>query len=471
LQTGVGPADDKSLLHIKDALSRIVVEMIKREWPQHWPSLLQELSAASDKGRSQTELVALIFLRLVEDVALLQTIESNQRRKDIYQALTVNMTEIFDFFMNLIEKNAREYVATRNSGNLRVVQVILNTLSGFVEWVSVNHLVASNGKLLHMICYLLTFSEFQLYAVECLSQITNRKGVIKDRKPLLFFFNDETMRNIFQSLEPMATTQTELYHQYLKKLTLATQGLANQLTTLWGKEPEVQTPPRNFRTFLEIVVAFARHPSITVTHGGVQVWLQLVKHDAITKDPTFIDSIPAMIEIIAPKVLKRPYPKTRDCFAPNAIPYTTDAYICLDFDCEEEYMQFVSRSRNDFLDIFRHSTLVAPIYTFSYCEGWLQRRLDISNTETTQTNCTITDPIYLEWEAIVAALDGVLSRILLVTERPSIINGLRLLEKCVMIKTNDPLIYSILLSCISSLFVFLSMSAAGNISVSGVQLR
>ena len=41
--------------------------MIKREWPQQWTSLLTELSdACSAGGTSQTELVSLIFLRLVE---------------------------------------------------------------------------------------------------------------------------------------------------------------------------------------------------------------------------------------------------------------------------------------------------------------------------------------------------------------------------------------------------------------------
>lgn len=58
--------------HMKDALSRVIVEMIKREWPQQWNSLLSELSAACHNGEVQTELVLLIFLRLVEDVALLQ---------------------------------------------------------------------------------------------------------------------------------------------------------------------------------------------------------------------------------------------------------------------------------------------------------------------------------------------------------------------------------------------------------------
>lgn len=71
LSIGVGAAEDSSISHIKNALSRIVVEMIKREWPQQWTSLLGELSEACSKGEAQTELVLLIFLRLVEDVALL----------------------------------------------------------------------------------------------------------------------------------------------------------------------------------------------------------------------------------------------------------------------------------------------------------------------------------------------------------------------------------------------------------------
>lgn len=78
LSIGVGPAEDVSLRHIKDALSRIVVEMIKREWPQQWTTLLSELSEACSKGEAQTELVLLIFLRLVEDVALLHVSSVSQ---------------------------------------------------------------------------------------------------------------------------------------------------------------------------------------------------------------------------------------------------------------------------------------------------------------------------------------------------------------------------------------------------------
>ena len=89
--------------HVKDAIARIVVEIAKREWPQQWPSFLAELESMSSKGDAQSELVMFVMLRLVEDVAVLQTLEQNQRRKEIYQALTSHMETIFQFLLSLLE--------------------------------------------------------------------------------------------------------------------------------------------------------------------------------------------------------------------------------------------------------------------------------------------------------------------------------------------------------------------------------
>lgn len=53
-------------------MSRLVVEMMKREWPQQWPNLLDELHTLSKHGPTQTELVLFVFMRIAEDVATLQ---------------------------------------------------------------------------------------------------------------------------------------------------------------------------------------------------------------------------------------------------------------------------------------------------------------------------------------------------------------------------------------------------------------
>lgn len=457
LSIGVGPAADPSISHIKDALSRVIVEMAKREWPQQWTTLLAELSEASSKGEDQTELVLLVFLRLVEDVALLQTIESNQRRKDIYQALTVNMTEIFNFFLRLIEAHVSAFRSIptndpKSRAHSRVVQVVLLTLTGFVEWVSIVHIMAGEGRLLQMLCILLNDVEFQTPAAECLSQIVNRKGQAKDRKPLMLLFSENAIRFVVQAAIDPAGGSAEQNYAFLKKLVQVLAGLASQITALWGKEETI--PAAELSKFLETIYTMTRHPSLTITHGACLIWNSLLKHELLVKETTFLEFIPKLIEVVGPKVIKIPYPATRTVNLDNS----PEAYTCLDYDSDEEYTIFFHRCRTTILEIFRHSTLIAPLVTFAYCEQWLTVRLQKAQLEN-NTTCRVQDPVYIEWEALVNVLDSVLSRILLVTERPSVPAGLRLLEQSLKIETRDPLILSILLSCISSLFVFLSMSS------------
>lgn len=383
LSIGVGPAEDTSISHIKDALSRIIVEMVKREWPQQWTTLLAELSEACNKGEAQTEIVLLVFLRLVEDVALLQTIESNQRRKDIYQALTVNMTEIFSFFLRLIELHVGGFRNTTSVGNQqkaeahsRVVQVALLTLTGFVEWVSIVHIMASEGRLLHILCVLLTDVSFQIPAAECLSQIVNRKGQIKDRKPLLLLFSENALEYIFRACGYNSAASPEQNYAFLKKFIQILTGLGSQLTSLCNKEETVR--PAQLTTYLETLFILTRHASLTLTHFACLIWITLLRHDQISKEPTFLEYVPKLIEVIGPKVLKVPYPKSKTIDLAN----TTDAFMCIDYDSEEEYTQFFHKCRTSLLEIFRHATLIAPLVTFGYCEQWLTVRLQKAASET-----------------------------------------------------------------------------------------
>lgn len=59
-----------------------------------------------------------------------------------------------------------------------LLQVVLLTLTGFVEWVSLNHIVTNNGRLLQILCILLQDDSFQIPAAECLLQVVNRKGSV-----------------------------------------------------------------------------------------------------------------------------------------------------------------------------------------------------------------------------------------------------------------------------------------------------
>ncbi|KAL1506020.1 hypothetical protein ABEB36_005457 [Hypothenemus hampei] len=461
--------------HMKDALSRVVVEMVKREWPQQWPSLLNELSDVCACGEIQTELVLFVFLRLVEDVALLQTLESNQRRKDIYHALTANMSVIFDFFLRLIELHVsqlRSCTDTNNSkivAHTRVVQVVLLTLTGFVEWVSMSHVMTQNGRLLQILCLLLSDTAFQCSAAECLSQIVNRRGKVEERKPLMIIFNTETLQCILGVAKALGNVVDEQFYLFKKKLIQVLGGLSSQLCMLCSKDPTYRPP--NFSMFLEAVLAYSAHPSLVLAHLANPLWNSMLKHEQLSRDPIFLSCIPQWVQCTAPKIIKFSYPVGQ---SPTSTGMSeTLAYAKIEFDSEEEFSAYFYRCRSDILDSFRQATIVAPLVTFNYSEQWLLKCLSIPNT---MYGLTLSDPFYQQWEALANFLESILSRVLQAPERPPITSGLRLLQMCLTYQAIDPLIMSTLLTCISALFVFLSMStgqmapAVNSVAASGAAL-
>ena len=170
--------------YIKDGMARLVVEMAKREWPQQWPTFLTELTdlpkAQCGLREFQTELVLLVLLRLTEDVAVFQSVDSS-RRKDLYQALQSNMGDIFEFLSHLLEVEVKTYQLIMSSNNLeekklaaihcRLAQSVLNCFQAHADWVSINHIMANEGQLLVQLCLLLSEENLRLAAAECLLQV------------------------------------------------------------------------------------------------------------------------------------------------------------------------------------------------------------------------------------------------------------------------------------------------------------
>ena len=108
------------------------------------------------------------MLRLVEDVAVLQTLEQNQRRKEIYQALSAEMETIFQFLLSLLQGHYTSYTATHDPKYSKVCQSVLATFSAFVEWAPMSQIMANEHYLVKCLCHLLQNDSLKLPAAECL---------------------------------------------------------------------------------------------------------------------------------------------------------------------------------------------------------------------------------------------------------------------------------------------------------------
>lgn len=446
--------------HIKDALSRIVVEIIKREWPQQWPNLLLELETLCSKGDTQTELVMLVMLRIVEDVAVLQTLEQNQRRKEIYQGLVSQMGTIFCFLLTLLERHYQAYLSsTAEDVKLRhskVCQSVLATFNAFVEWVPMLHIMANEHYLVRCLCHLLKDERMQLHAAECLVTIVSWKaGKLQDRAQLLILFKTEMMAPIFQAVENAERNSHEEHHYlFLKRLVQILVELGGQVCYVWSNGSEYKMPPENFDVYLNALLAFTRHDSHVVNNFSNELWAKFLRQPDISRDDLFRSFLPKWIEVAMKKAIKVGFPSQNS--------HPSCDYSRLDFECDDEFSVFFSKYRVILFEIIKLISAMSPILPYHFTDGWLRSVLTgPHNFGKGNSVCTQESPIYLELEAIQLILDAALSRLKDPDElQPILAPASELLKLCLDFRTQDPCLTSVILSCISSLFVVVTVTPA-----------
>lgn len=74
--------------------------------------------------------------------------------------------------------------------------MVLLTLSGFVEWVAMTHIMAHEGKMLQILCLLLKNEVFQTPAAECLLQVILFPHELLIEAPNLFDLFSLSMKTI-----------------------------------------------------------------------------------------------------------------------------------------------------------------------------------------------------------------------------------------------------------------------------------
>uniref|UniRef100_A0A674I765 Exportin-5 n=1 Tax=Terrapene triunguis TaxID=2587831 RepID=A0A674I765_9SAUR len=447
--------------HIKDVLSRIVVEMIKREWPQHWPDMLKELDTLSKQGETQTELVMFILLRLAEDVVTFQTLPT-QRRRDIQQTLTQNMEKIFSFLLTTLQQNVNKYrrmvrtPAKSAQANCRVGIAALNTLAGYIDWVAMSHITADNCKLLEMLCLLLNEPELQVGAAECLLIAVSRKGKLEDRKPLMVLFGDVAMHYILSAAQTAdGEGLVEKHYVFLKRLCQVLCALGSQLCALVGSDSDVDTPA-NLGKYLDSFLAFTTHPSQFLRSSTQITWGALFRHEILSRDPLLLAMIPKYLRASMTNLVKVGFPSKTD--SPSC------EYSRFDFDSDEDFNAFFNSFRAQQGEVMRMACRLDPRTGFQMAGEWLKYQLaaavDIGpmNSKTGEGLCSIFSPSFVQWDAMTFFSESVISQMFRTLDKEEIpVNdGIELLQLVLNFETKDPLILSCVLTNVSALFPFVT---------------
>ncbi|XP_049592535.1 exportin-5 [Syngnathus scovelli] len=448
--------------YIKDVLSRVVVEMIKREWPQNWPNMLKEMETLSSEGEAQTELVMLILLRLAEDVITFQTLP-NQRRRDIQQTLSRNMDSIFSFLMSILHQNIEEYQKMKGSpqhemkarAHCKVAVATLNTLAGYIDWVPLVYITSGNCRLLESLCLLLSEPDLQLEAAECLLIAISRKGKLEERKPFMLLFDDVAinyMLSAAQSADCSASSETqpiemmERHYVFLKRLCQVLCALGTQLISLVGSDVKVNVPV-NLSKYLEALLAFTTHSSLFLKSSTMATWTSMFKHETLSQQPVVVEVALKFLRTAISNLLKMGFPTRND--------HPSCQYSRVDFDSDEDFRYFFSLFRAQLGENVRSASRLVPLEAFQMAATSLQYQLG-NAAPLVDGRCSLFSTPLLEWDAVTVFVECVLSQMFhsLAEEKLPVDGGVELLQAVLSYNSQDPLIMSCVISNMSALFPF-----------------
>lgn len=80
--------------------------------------------------------------------------------------------------------------------------------------------------------------------------------------------------------------------------------MAIQLSSIWGKDDVSGVRPAHFGLYLDAVLSFTMHPSLTLVQLSNTIWLTFFKHEHIKTDSLLLTYVPKYVETIGPKLVK-----------------------------------------------------------------------------------------------------------------------------------------------------------------------
>jgi len=177
---------------------------VKREWPQNWPTLLEELCQISDKSYEQKDLVLTIFKFIAEEFIVNEnpTIPV-QRRKEIMQYLNANMEFVYQLFINCLLDTYKVVSDGGSSAeavkkNVGLAKSCLGCLTNYVDWINIGLIFSRDFTLVTTSLSLLHHKELCVDAALLLVSILSRKGTLQERKPMVAILNEHMLTMIYE---------------------------------------------------------------------------------------------------------------------------------------------------------------------------------------------------------------------------------------------------------------------------------
>eukprot|EP00040_Diaphanoeca_grandis_P010671 m.54674 g.54674 ORF g.54674 m.54674 type:complete len:1076 (+) comp21955_c0_seq1:406-3633(+) len=245
-------------------LDMILIQIVKQEWPDKWPTFISDLVGASKNSESLCENNMIILKMLSEEVFDNENTMTESKANRLKSSMRGQFGSVFDLCLFVM----------KHSECASLLQATLSTLLGFMSWIDMNY-IFSTSLIGDLVGKFFNVPIFRNITLQCISEIAAITAEETKQKQLEMF--TMTMQRLRDILPP----QTDIAAAYAKGTT-DDQNFVNSLALFFatflknhGSLLEGPATQEYLATALEYLVNLSKVDEIEIFKICLEYWNHL----------------------------------------------------------------------------------------------------------------------------------------------------------------------------------------------------
>eukprot|EP00301_Raphidiophrys_heterophryoidea_P016338 c25903_g1_i1.p1 GENE.c25903_g1_i1~~c25903_g1_i1.p1 ORF type:complete len:1167 (-),score=308.56 c25903_g1_i1:164-3664(-) len=348
ITTSLQPGDAK---FVKEKRSSLIVELVERMWPQHWPNLLDTLIDISRNGGVYLDLVLNVLAGMFQDAVEGSRHLSEKRRHELLTGLNVILPQILPFLTNILET---AHTNTAPDTSLKVLQCFSHVASWVMPDVLVPHQLCntvaavyqspSSPPALKLPC---------LRVFQCFLDRKLRSEECETSMPIL---------NIVSQLAGTHNFSNMSQHEINCEMTTIVSRCAIHRIMALERAPNTQTALTALASDVQLLLSLAMHPSLRLSASTLPVWISFVRSPRVIESGFVRHVMPSLLRVCLRRLVRDALPSSTS--QPQTI---AQRFAEIDFSEYEEVREALNKMGADCANIIRESAMIFQVeaYTFA----------------------------------------------------------------------------------------------------------
>ncbi|PRP76017.1 exportin-5-like [Planoprotostelium fungivorum] len=367
LMTGVGDILEEPQF-VKEKIAQLVVDLVKRDWPQRWPNLFETLKGMTTQGLSQCDMALMVWRAIPEELSQETSTLPEQRKREINTEMTHSLKPLLDLLFQVIEFNFGAMTGKQGQEAMRhykLVDAVLTTLLPVIDFAQPDPLI--NSQFPEVLCRLLVHVDLRLKACECLFGMVSKKGSAEEKAHILKLIGYTPL--FYAAVAHQSSPGNSAVDYPLHKR------LAQVLAALGSVYVSVHTKPgiaALANEFLELMWHLYQHPSHSISSILLPFWILIFSTQDVLPKSSNMDYLIKVLGMLDEKIRK-----TTNLYQDDSIASYFDR---LDFDSHEEYVLFFGKLRGSGRQLVMTTSQMQPGLLMEYCATKLSQVLTMAST-------------------------------------------------------------------------------------------